>query len=174
MTKFLDAKNAGDSYYTPQWCYENLPIDWSEYKTSLDAAMGDGRLYLFLEEQGIKVDGRDPQWASETGDDEDFLNWDGKVDLIITNPPFSKAQQFVEHAIPRADTVIMLQRLNWMGSQKRHTFWKEHTPDALYILSKRPSFNGKGTDNQDYAWYVWQNGKKRLAGLHWITEKKKK
>lgn len=166
---FLDADNSGDRYFTPPWCYENLPIDWSEYKTAFEPSMGDGRLYLFMEEQGMKVDGRDLEWASETGENEDFFNWDGRVDLIITNPPFSLAQEFVEHAIPRADTVIMLQRLNWMGSQKRHNFWKENPPDALYVLSKRPSFNGKGTDNQDYAWYVWQKGKKRLTGMNWIT-----
>lgn len=167
----FDALNFADSYYTPEWCYKNLPIDWSKYKTALEPSMGDGRLFLFLEDQGMNVDGRDIIYENDiTGlEDESFFSWDGYVDLIITNPPFSKAQKFAEHALPRCKTLIMLQRLNWLGSQKRHSFWKKNNPDSLFVLSKRPSFNGKGTDSCDYAWYVWQNDEKFIdSGIHHI------
>lgn len=161
----FDAKNFGDSYYTPEWCYESLPIDWTNYKTAYDPSMGDGRMFLFLEEQGISVDGGDTIY-DET---ESFYNWNGKADLIITNPPFSKASDFIEYAMPRCKTLILLLRLNFLASQKRYPLFKENKPDALFVLSKRPSFNGKGTDNADYAWFVWQNEEKHIeAGIHHI------
>ena len=167
----FDAKNYGDSYYTPEWAYEKLMIDWSNYKTAMEPSMGDGRLLLFLEEQGMTVDGRDPIYEEdEFGlNDESFFSWNGSVDLIMGNPPFSKAQQFIEHAIPRTKTLIFLLRLNFLGSQKRYKMWKEHTPDAIHVLSKRPSFNGKGTDSCDYGWFIWQNGEKHIkSGLEFI------
>jgi len=148
------ATNTGDNYYTPEWCYENLPIDWTKYRTAFEPSLGDGRLLLFLEEQGLKVDGRDITW--DIGEEEDFFKWDGNVDLIMGNPPFSKAQQFIEHALPRCNTLIFLLRLNFMGAVKRHNFWKENPPSKLYVLSNRPSFNGRGTDSCDYGWYVWE------------------
>ena len=170
---FANAKNAGDSYFTPFWCFEGLEqfIDFTKYKTAFDPSIGDGRLiFEWLEGKfDIRCDGRDKAWESETGEDEDFLNWDGYSDLIISNPPFSLAQKFIEHALPRCDTLIFLLRLNFLGSQKRHKFWKANPPDKLIVLSKRPSFDGKGTDNNDYAWYVWQNKEKRIpSGIEWM------
>ena len=148
------ATNTGDNYYTPEWCFKKLPIDWKKYRTAFDGSMGDGRLLLFLEEQGLKVDGRDITW--NIGEEEDFFKWDGNVDLIMGNPPFSRAQEFIEHALPRCKTLIFLLRLNFMGAVKRHNFWKANPPTKLYVLSNRPSFNGRGTDSYDYGWYVWE------------------
>ena len=171
---FLSTTNSGDSYYTPSWCYEGLSdfIDFSQYKTAFDPSMGDGRLIFdYLEaKHDIACDGRDLAWKVETQEkDEDFFEWDGYADLIISNPPFSKAQQFIEHAIPRCDTLIFLLRLNFLGSQKRNAMWNANKPDKLIVLSKRPSFNGKGTDSCDYAWFVWQNGEKRIqSGIDWM------
>ena len=92
---------------------------------------------------------------------------DGEVDLILTNPPFSIAKEFIEHSMMCSTTVIMLLRINFLGSQARHDFWNQFPPDGLIILSKRPSFTGKGTDATDYAWFVWSD-KKELHGLRWI------
>lgn len=165
----FDALNQGDSYYTPPWCYEKLPIDWSKYRTGLEPAMGDGRLFLFLEEQGIKMDGRDLAWEGETGEDENFFRWEGEVDLILTNPPFSKALEYMAYALPRCKTLLLLLPLNFLASQKRYKFLSTNPPDGLFVLSKRPSFNGKGTDNKDYGWFFWQNEKKNInPGLSFL------
>ena len=32
---FLNADNKDDSFYTPPWAYESLPIDWTRYKDGL-------------------------------------------------------------------------------------------------------------------------------------------
>ena len=154
-------RNAYDYYPTPEWCYKNLPIDWSQFDAALEPCKGDGRIVSFLEGQGLKVD-----WC-EIQEDINFFNHFEEDDLILTNPPFSLAKEFIEHSMSLAPTVIMLLRLNFLGSQKRYNFWQQFSPDGLYVLSKRPSFTGKGTDATDYAWFVWSDIKE-LQGLHWI------
>jgi hypothetical protein len=154
-------RNTYDYYPTPEWCYQKLPIDWSQFDTALEPCKGDGRIVSFLEGQGLKVD-----WC-EIQEDINFFNHFEEADLIFTNPPFSLAQEFIEHSMSLAPTVIMLLRLNFLGSQKRYDFWQQFPPDGLFILSKRPSFTGKGTDAIDYAWFVWSD-KKELQGIHWI------
>ena len=160
----MTIRNAYDFYPTPNWCYEKLPIDFSNYNTALEPCAGDYRIADFLDDKGLKdID------TCEIQDDMDFMDYTGNVDLIFTNPPFSMAQEFIEKSLIHADTVIMLLRLNFLGAQKRHKFWVENEPDALFILSKRPSFTGKGTDSTEYAWFVWQKGDKYIQpGIYHI------
>lgn len=77
------------------------------------------------------------------------------ADVLIMNPPFSLAIDFACRATTWARWVVMLQRLNWFGSQKRRAFLQSHAPD-VYVLPKRPSFRPDGqTDSIEYAWFVW-------------------
>lgn len=154
-------RNPYDYYPTPEWCYQNLPIDWSQFNTALEPCKGDGRIVSFLKEKGLDVD-----WC-EIQEGKDFFKHDGEYDLIFTNPPFSIAQEFIEHALSMSTTVVMLLRINFLGSQKRYDFWRQFPPDGMFILSKRPSFTGKGTDATDYAWFVWSDIKD-LQGFNWV------
>jgi hypothetical protein len=79
------------------------------------------------------------QWA-ELSDGVDFLKTPMHVDLQVTNPPFSLAEEFLEKSLKEADTVVYLLRLNFLGSQKRYEFWQRHQPTHLFVLSERPSF----------------------------------
>jgi len=82
--------------------------------------------------------------------------------IIVTNPPFALAEEFVRRSLSEVDTVAMLLRLSFVAGQKRSALWREHPAD-VFVLSRRPSFTGKGTDSCDYAWFVW--GPQR--GGHW-------
>ena len=79
--------------------------------------------------------------------------------LFLSNPPYNLAQEFVTKMLSERgeDTIVaVLLRLNFLGSQKRHDWWQEHRPDAIRILSKRPSFTDDGkTDMTEYAWFIW-------------------
>ena len=154
-------RNKFDYYPTPEWCYEKLPINWEQFSTAQEPCKGDGRIVSFLENKGIET-----SW-SEIQEDKDYFEWNGEVDLILTNPPFSLAKEFIEHSMSCSTTVIMLLRINFLGAQSRYDFWQQFVPDGLFILSKRPSFTGKGTDATDYAWFVWSDIKE-IQGLHWI------
>ena len=94
-------------------------------------------------------------------------------DLVITNPPFYAALEFVQQALRwrRTETsvVAMLLRLNFLGSQKRAPWLRAHMP-SVYVSPKRPSFGlnkqGKpGTDSIEYAWFVWDGRRPKLQIL---------
>ena len=88
---------------------------------------------------------------------QDFLTWDAEGrewDYIITNPPFSLAQEFIEKSLTLSPRVIFLLRLSFLESQKRYDFWQKHNP-SIYVLSKRPSFVGGATDSCAYAWFFF-------------------
>ena len=155
--------NPTDFYPTPPWCYENLEIDWSMFSSAHEPCRGDGRIQFFLEEEkGITCS------YSEITEEKDFFDHDQKTDLILTNPPFSLAKELIDHSLALSQTCIMLLRINYLGSIGRHEWWKENTPTALHVLSKRPSFTGKGTDATDYAWYVWDKTGRLDKGVFFV------
>ena len=155
--------NHTDFYPTPAWCYENLEIPWKLFNSAHEPGAGDGRIVKFLTDKGI------PTTHTEITEGTDFFEWNENVDLILTNPPFSMAQEFIEHSIPRCNTCIMLLRLNFLGTIKRHEFWKQHTPTGIHILSNSPSFTGSGTDATEYAWFIWtKHAFKWASGIHFV------
>jgi len=82
------------------------------------------------------------------------------ADLVLTNPPYGLALEFVERAakeLPGACRAFLL-RLNFLGSQKRAVFHRAN-PCDVYVLPKRPSFTNGGTDATEYAWFVWGPGR---------------
>lgn len=123
-----------------------------------EPACGDGRIVRFLRAHGITATGADvrktcakEKWFKQ----ENFLTSCKHWECVLTNPPFSLAQEFVTHALPRYKHVFMLLRLNFLGSQKRKEWWETHVPDALIVLSERPDFTGDGGDACEYAWFYW-------------------
>lgn len=94
----------------------------------------------------------------------DFLMYNGKeeYDIVITNPPFNQAQQIIEKAHRMTQEngfVIMLLRLNFLGSKQRKLFWEKYPPYRIYVHHKRMSFKDEGgTDSIEYAHFVWKKG----------------
>ena len=91
----------------------------------------------------------------------DFLTLDpsARFNVIITNPPFYLAEEFVRKALTCADHVAMLLRLAFLESRKREAFHEAHPAD-VYVLSRRPSFVANGaTDSCAYGWFVWGPGR---------------
>jgi 16S rRNA G966 N2-methylase RsmD len=75
-----------------------------------------------------------------------------KFDVVIMNPPFNQSFAFLQGALSVAEHVVMLQRLNYLGSQERSSFFQQHMPDT-YILPDRPIFTGNHGDSIEYAWF---------------------
>lgn len=77
--------------------------------------------------------------------------------VVITNPPFSIAWEMLQTSLRRwhMSHIVLLLRLNFLGSVTRHPFMSKFPPDT-YILPNRPDFKGKGkTDSIEYAWMHW-------------------
>ena len=177
-------RNADDYYVTPHWLIEDFLAAFSEncrfnfdeqaYPLMLDPSAGGCDKYemsypTVLEKHGFNVnswDIREDSRANLTG--VNFLNVPSyesrKYDMIITNPPFNLAQEFTEHAlemVKEGGLVIMLQRLNWLGSQKRKPMWQKLPLAAVYVHSKRPGFDPekpRKTDSTEYAHFVFCKG----------------
>lgn len=96
----------------------------------------------------------------------DFLTMetDRRYDVIIGNPPYSLAQEFINKSLSLlrpGGKLIFLLRTNFLESEKRFKWWQDKIPSGLYTLHKRPSFTGKGTDATSYSWFVWYKSGER-------------
>ncbi len=143
-------RNAHDFYATPEEAFKPLlRILPSGMVQFWEPACGDGRLIRWLTESGRLAGGSD----LNTG--VDFLKDETRRAFIITNPPFSLAFEFAQHAVAHAPEVMLLLRLNFLASMKRRAWFLANEPSALFVLSKRPDFTGGGGDSCDYAWFYW-------------------
>lgn len=162
-------RHAGDFYATPEWCTEAImrQLVVPEGSSVLEPCAGDGAIWDVLERFFHEAN---MNWFEiERG--QDFLNGlhgNERYDFVVTNPPFSLAQEFIEKSLDLANCVIMLLRLNFLASSKRKEFWERHPPTAIHVLTKRPSFTGNGTDACDYAWFVFDLTGRQKRGFYWL------
>lgn len=152
-----------DFYATPITAFAPL-IPFLPKVRTWEPAQGDGRLVRAMAAFGIDAHGSDLFPQDNGGEAIDFLKTGGHHwPCIVTNPPFSLAVEFIDHAFAHSDHVFMLLRLNFLGSKKRKAWWAMHEPDAIFVLSSRPKFckNKKGkwaTDACEYGWFYWSTG----------------
>ena len=69
------------------------------YGVVLEPCRGDGNIYNLLPS---------PKDWCEIREGKDFFDYNGKVDWIITNPPYSNYDRFVAHCFDVADNVVLL------------------------------------------------------------------
>jgi hypothetical protein len=96
-----------------------------------------------------------------------------KFNVIISNPPFSLALEFIKKSFELLDdhgTMFFLLRLGFLAGIRRYKeLWINHRPTAIYILSKRPSFTDDNcTDSQEYAWFQWTKFNRKPCELLWL------
>ncbi len=93
----------------------------------------------------------------------DYLQYEVpfRPDVIISNPPFNQAMEFIQKALKDVTPfgyVIFLLRLNFLESKQRKVFFEQHKPEYIFVHHKRMSFTGGGTDSVAYAHFVWRSG----------------
>lgn len=125
----------------------NLPIgNW------LEPAYGDGAIVSCFPNMNwttIDINGKAQITSS-------YLDWkpDKHYDVIITNPPFSLAQEFVEKALIEGTHVVMLLKLSFLESQKREALHFLNPPSVFALTHRLKDENGK-SDNAAYGWFYW-------------------
>ena len=149
-------------YPTPHWAVHRiLDAVWMGWMgcTWLEPCVGSGNIVEAVK----RYDHEQPNWTTidirpEANADYtvDFLRWQpiNRFAVCLMNPPFSRTIEFADKAFECCDNVIMLQRLDWLATEGRCAWMREHTPN-VFVLPNRPSFAGGGTDGRDYAWFVW-------------------
>ena len=159
-----------DFYETPSWCVEAILPHLPKYQTVLDPCAGQGAILRAFERHALRLRAIEINPELERVSTINWLCADALSestlwqlpDLVLMNPPFSKAEAFVRRALDEVrgnnGTVCALLRLGFLASKKRADFLRVNPPD-VYVLSKRPSFNGEGTDSCDYGWFTWGPGR---------------
>lgn len=183
---FPGRRDSHDHYPTPRWCTEALfkqvivPVQrWTENRSVLDPAAGEGAILNVAKEHGFETFGLelDPTRAKAASERGHRMNqgdalaaaWP-RADLVVMNPPYSLAEEFVRKAIehqrsywPWRGTYALL-RLSFLEpTRSRRDLLKNYKPDVL-VLPQRPAFDGRGTDSITSAWFCWP-GKGQLVWL---------
>lgn len=99
---------------------------------------------------------------------EDRPEWSA-CSVVIGNPPFHSAFEFVERSLavaPDAEVCLLL-RLAFMASESRCSFLRANPP-SVYVLPNRPSFTPDGkTDSADYGWFVFGDVSRKFGPGGW-------
>jgi len=136
-----------------------------------EPACGEGHLSKEMLKMGYAVESTDLIDRGFGFGGIDFLQcndeWEGD---IITNPPYTKAKEFIEHAlrlIRPGKQVAMFLKVQFMEGKGRKKLFCSTPPKIIYVSSSRINcakngdFVGLRTSGGSavaYAWYVWEKG----------------
>lgn len=173
------ARIANDAYFTPAWVtLELTKFIGDRLRKRLagpriwiwEPACGNGAIVNVLRNIGFRVYATDIAVYDGFAPDDliDFMA--PKLDLeriaahcgaIITNPPYDKAEEFVERALvhtSRGGIVCMLLRHEWDCAASRGRLFSPMGNFAhKLVLTKRPrwSAENKASPRHNFAWFIW-------------------
>lgn len=164
----LEDREAND-YYATEPKAVSLLLEVERFSPAIwECACGEGHISRELEKAGYQVYSTD-LIDRGYGGIQDFLH---SVALpfpgfdIITNPPYSRAAEFVNHAmelISPGHKVAMFLKLQFLEGKQRKELFRKWPPKVVYVSSSRLhcAMNGDFERYKDknaiaYAWYVWE------------------
>lgn len=185
-------KGGPDDYPTPPWATRaflrhGLPLDFSD-KVCWEPAANRGHMVKPLRERFGTVIASDFMDYGAGFPVIDFLtgptpkDYGQPVDWIITNPPFNRAEAFVQRALEVAeDGVAILVRSAWAEGKGRyeHLFSKRPPAIIAQYVERVPIVQARldkeAVSNMPYSWFVWYNGGRECEGthFHWIPPSRK-
>ena len=144
-----------DFYPTPAECTVAL-LDFLESKQAKinrvwECAAGNGAIANVLESRLVDT----VQTDIISGTDFLYADLPDGVDWIITNPPFSLAEQFIRRAACFNVPFAFLLKSQFWHSGKRYSLFMERRPRFVLPLTWRPDFTGQGSSLMDVLWCVW-------------------
>ena len=166
----------GDMYQTPKHITEMIlnRIDIKDNALFYEPANGLGAISNIVKAYGYECD------TSDICDGVDFLETEdnARYDVVITNPPYSLAQEFIEKALKQVvdgGKVVMLLRLSFLESAKRYHFFRDSGLKTVYVSSKRITMYPANEDEPvnsgtvAYAWYEWEKGFSGNPTVEWFN-----
>jgi len=93
----------------------------------------------------LKVLPDDTIWC-EILEGKDFMDYSGKVDWIITNPPYSKMRKFMQKSMDVSDNVVFLTSINhlWLKARLRDVFERSFGIKEIIIFDTPKNFPQSG------------------------------
>lgn len=125
---------------------------------------------------GVELRPVEQPWQYDDWHNEDYRLWSSSsedYDLVIGNPPYKHAEEFIRLALGQLahrGVLCFLLRLNFLEGQDRgKDLWRKYPPALVEVCSERPSFTGDGkTDATAYALFYWRKGWQGTTELAWM------
>ena len=137
------------------------------YGVDIREAIDPGKLPDGLEDAVIE-DGLD--YLSV--DDKYLLSkMNGKADIILTNPPYLLAQEFVTKSLgllSKNGVAGFLLKLDFLGSIGRMDFFQSTPLHSVHVSGRRPSFINNATDAHNYGYFFWKNNYLEDPKISWF------
>jgi hypothetical protein len=160
------AERGLDLYETPPCAVEALLRVEQIPHSVWEPAAGRGAIVNVLRDRGHAVIASDvADYGFRLHFCRDFLGEIGMpagVEVIVTNPPFKWAEQFVAHALELCPRVVMLLRLAFMESERRSPILDTGSLARIHVFKKRlPTMHRAGwagpkaSSAMCFAWFVW-------------------
>lgn len=174
-----------DYYATDKIAIDGLKSVWKIPQNIWECACGEGDLSKRLEELGHTVYSTDLVDRGYGIGNVDFLKTTELPDdctCILTNPPYAKALEFVNHSLdllPEGGYCVMFLKTTFLESKKRYNnLFSINPPKYMFqfvsrvLCAKNGDFEtmiAGGGSAVSYAWFVFQKGYKGDTIIRWIN-----
>lgn len=113
MVGFVPKTNSPekDLVMTPSWLAKDILAHFDLAGKYLDPCKGDGAFF-----DNCLLSDKD---YCELSEGIDFMDYEGKADWIVTNPPWSKMRDFLVKGMQVADNVVYLTTINHYTTKRR-------------------------------------------------------
>lgn len=190
-TNRKEKSSSNDLYTTPVealdaiWPYLAVDLKHKDCHTILEPCSGMNDIANYVQDFGWDLEVFTNEMFPVEGchyyTTQDFLSEDnsiGEYDIILTNPPYNKAKEFILKGFDHAPIQWHFLRLAFLEGQSRFTdLFSLGKLSDVYIFSYRVSCK-KGNDREQtansvcYAWYRWDKNYYGQPKLHWLTKSK--
>ena len=133
-----------------------------------EPACGEGHMANVFKAHGLAVTATDIQDQGYGVGGTDFLTTEPvECDWIITNPPFSLAEQFIRRCAEMNKPFALLLKSQYWHARSRMPLFRECQPTLVLPLTWRPDFlfkkRGGGSPLMDCIWCVWDGSATKTA-----------
>lgn len=151
----------GDFYPTSKsliWVAKDLiEKEFSIDKPILEPCSGNGAISQELKKMGYSVHENDLFQGGL-----DYLTTPYNFEFVITNPPFSQWDDFVVKAKKESKKIMMIGRLNYLGTTSRLSNGIWNNLKAIYCFDRYVDYRTKERDDGRFlcgamatAWFLW-------------------
>ena len=140
-----------DEIYTPKYALDILlPFIRGDWTRVWECACGTGKLAGYLEEEEFRVI-----------EGNDFLNEEFDCDIIITNPPYSIKDKFLERAFKLGKPFAFLLPISALGGEKRIRLFMKYGLQMI-IPTKRVNYITPNNGKSSWFHTAWFCGNMKL------------
>jgi methylase of polypeptide subunit release factors len=175
-------KDPDEFYQEPEWCSRRLFAEETFFGDIWDPCCGSGTIVRNARDLGFTAHGSDIVDRAQKGMCSagvgDFLEWEDRrrINSIVCNPPFSKAEDFARHALSLKSTVKLamivptagVNAARWVEELRCRREWRM-TPRPSMPPGRVLSGGGKAKGGmRDYSWLIFERGYDGRPELRWL------